>query len=260
MKRLVTFAMLCCVPLCAQQAQPASSGTSATVTEKPKVVYQQKLFILKYADPQRLSSLLKVFASSGANINSNTDLHALAVSAPANLMQAIEDAISKLDIPSAAPKDFDFTVYLVVGTDGDNIGSGIMPKDLDSVITQLRGAFAFKNYRLLDVLTMRSRSGQSFHTQSSGGSVQLGSFARSVTTSFGIGSSTLSPDGTVIRLDQMDCRSWVPYENGPGHFDQQELRLSTDLDIKEGQKVVVGRMGMTNQQAMFVVITVKIVQ
>jgi antitoxin component of RelBE/YafQ-DinJ toxin-antitoxin module len=36
--------------------------------------------------------------------------------------------------------------------------------------------------------------------------------------------------------------------------------LQTDLDIKEGQKVVVGRMGLTSQQALFVVLTVKVLQ
>jgi hypothetical protein len=40
----------------------------------------------------------------------------------------------------------------------------------------------------------------------------------------------------------------------------EQLSLDTDVDIKEGQKVVVGRMGMNGQQAMFVVMTVKIVQ
>lgn len=257
MKRLVTFAMLCCVPLCAQQAQPASSGTSATLTEKPKVVYQQKLFILKYADPQRVSALLSVFNPS---MSANAEMHALAVTAPAETIQAIEEAIAKLDVPSAAPKDFDFTVYLVVGTEGDNIGIATLPKDLDSVVSQLRGTFAFKNYRLLDVLNMRSRAGQRVSTHSAGGSVQLGSAARTVSTDFGIQSATLSPDGSVIRLERMSCQSNVPFEESPGHYQNQNLSLNTDLDIKDGQKVVVGRMGMTNQQAMFVVITVKIVQ
>jgi len=147
-------------------------------------------------------------------------------------------------------------VYLVVGTEDQNIGTAVLPKELDSVITQLRGAFAFKNYRMLDEFTIRSRSGQGVSTQSAGGSVDFGNLSRAVITNFNIMSATLSPDGTTIRLENMRCRSVVPSD--PTH--QENLELNTDLDIKEGQKVVVGRVGMTNQRAMFVVITAKIVQ
>jgi hypothetical protein len=256
MKPLILILALCCAPLSAQQTptdKPADKGA-------PAQVYQQKLFILKYADPQRLMEILRVFNSTGASTVSNNEMHALAVSAPSSVMQAIEDAITKLDTPAAAPKDFDFTVYLVVGTEGENIGISAMPKDLDSVVTQLRGAFPFKNYRLLDMLTIRSRAGQTVSTQSSGGSVLLGNVNRPVSTTFRIGSATLSQDGNNIRLERMTCHTAVPYEESPGHYQQQSLQLDSDLDIKEGQKVVVGRMGITNQQAMFVVITVKIVQ
>lgn len=218
---------------------------------------QQKLFILKYADPGNLQNLLRIF---GVNMVANTEMHALAVTAPQTVMQSIEEAINKLDVPAATPKNFDFTVYLVVGTEGENILSAGLPKDLDSVVTQLKGAFSFKNYRLLDVLTVRTRGGQNVSMRSSGGSVQFGTVAKPVNTTFSIRSASLGPDGSTIRLDQVSCQSHVPLEVAPGNYSDEQLTLSTDLDIKEGQKVVVGRMGMTNQQAMFVVITVKIVQ
>jgi len=87
--------------------------------------------------------------------------------------QAIEDAIGRLDVPSAAPKNLDFTVDLLVGTDAENPVSGSIPKDLESVVAQLKGAFPFKNYRQLDVLTLRTRAGKQARTESSGGVVQL---------------------------------------------------------------------------------------
>lgn len=51
-----------------------------------------------------------------------------------------------------------------------------------------------------------------------------------------------------------------PYERSPGQTSTDNLQLDTDIDVREGQKVVVGRMGMNSQQAMFVVLTVKVVQ
>jgi len=250
MKRLAKILMLCCAPLAAQD-KPADKPAPPP--------NQQKLYILKYADPRRVQELLNVFGGNVA-MSANTEMRALSVTAPPSVLQAIDEAISKLDIPAATPKDFDFTVYLVVGTEAENIGTGGLPKDLDSVVTQLRGAFSFKNYRLLDLLAIRSRAGQPVSTQSEGGMVQFGNISRVVNTNFNIRSATLSPDGATIRLERMTCRIIIPVEESPGHYGQENLTLDTDLDIKEGQKVVVGRMGMTNQQAMFVVITAKTLQ
>src|SRR5579872_4905471 len=98
MKPLMMILALCCAPLLAQQTPTEKPA------DKPRPPDVQKLFILKYADPQRLRELLRVFDPSGASTVSNNELHALAVSAPSNVMQAIEDAITKLDVPSAAPK------------------------------------------------------------------------------------------------------------------------------------------------------------
>ncbi|HUA63537.1 MAG TPA: secretin N-terminal domain-containing protein [Verrucomicrobiae bacterium] len=257
MRPTMMFLILCCAPLVAQQTATTQKAAERQPMETPN---QQKLFVLKYADPERLAGLISVFSANGASVRSNSEMHALAVTAPNPVMQAIEEAIAKLDVPSASPKDFDFTIYLVVGTETDNIGTAVIPKDLDAVITQLRGSFPFKNYRLLDTLTMRSRAGQSISTTSSGGAVTLGNVSRLATAHFSLRSATLSPDSATIRLENMNCRIFVPYEEAPGHYSQNDLQLNTDLDVKEGQKVVVGRMGMSSQQAMFVVITVKVVQ
>jgi hypothetical protein len=139
------------------------------------------------------------------------------------------------------------------------VSAGV-PKDLDTVIAQLKNAFSFKNYRFLDVLTVRARGGQNVSTRSSGGSVQLGSVIKQVNSSFSVRSASIGADGATIRLDRLSCMSKVPVEVAPGNYSDETLSLETDLDIKEGQKVVVGRMGMSSQQAMFVVLTVKVVQ
>jgi hypothetical protein len=251
MKRVLLALMLLTVPLAAQEQK---SDAPAKPAAPPN---QTKVFILKYADPQAIRNLLAIFS---AGVAANPEIHALAVTAPQDAMRSIEEAIAKLDVPAAAPKNFDFTVYLVVGTEAENIISAGVPKDLDGVIAQLKGAFAFKNYRLLDVLTVRARGGQTVNTRSSGGSVQLSSVSKQVNSTFSIRSASLVPDGATIRLDRLSCQSKVPIEISPGNYSDETLSLDTDLDIKEGQKVVVGRMGMSSQQAMFVVLTVKVVQ
>jgi hypothetical protein len=244
MKRLILTLMLLTLPLAAQ---------NPLVPPGPI----QKLIPLKYADPRTVSEMLRVF---DIQVIANTELHSLAVKASPQTMQAVEEAIARLDTPSAAPKNIELIIYLVVGADGDPAPGGVVPKDLESVVTQLKNTFPFKAYRLLDVMTLRTRSGQQANTDSSGGYMQFGNITKAVTSSFQINSSSIGADGATVRLDQIRAGARIPVEAGPGNFNFQDLSLRTDVDIKEGQKVVVGRMGINREQALFLVLTAHVVQ
>jgi hypothetical protein len=258
MKRLLLALILMAVPLAAQQGTGTTPLVNVGATPEPKVPTVQKLFLLKYADPSNLQSLLGVF---NVRIQANREMRALTVDAPKETMAAIEDVIKRLDVPSAASTNVDMTVYLLVGYEGDNpSGSASVPKDLDSVVTQLKNAFAFKNYSLMDVLALRTGTGQRASTTSSGGAIQfLGRGSEPVTTSFSIRSATIGGDGTTVRIDSLQSNSKVPVATGGNGISYQDLGISTNIDIKEGQKVVVGRLGISKDQALFLVMTVKIV-
>ena len=244
MKRMLLSLLVLTLPALAQESSLAP----------PQTV--QKLIQLKYADPRTVENMLRVFE---VQVISNTELHTIAVRGSATNVKAVEEAVARLDTQSAAPKNIDLTIYLVVGTDSDNSGTAV-PKDLDSVVTQLKNTFAFKTYRLLDVMTLRSRTGQQANTDSSGGFMQFGNVTKTVMSNFMINSSSIGADGTTVRLDQVRAGAKIPIEQGSGQFSYQDLGLRTDLDIKEGQKVVVGRMGINREQALFLVLTAKIIQ
>src|SRR5580658_4719852 len=148
-----------------------------TAPKKPQI---QRLFILKYADPLQLMDLLRVF---DASVRSNAEMHALAIEASPEAMRAIEDAIQKLDVPSALPKNIELTVFLLVATDSATPAGSAIPKELEAVTTQLKSTFPFKEYGLLDVLNFRTRTGQQVSTTSSGGSFQIGTRPVSVISS-----------------------------------------------------------------------------
>lgn len=249
MKRLLFAMMLLMLPLAAQEKTEERAAP-------PKRV--QKLFVLKYSDPRTVADLLRVF---DAQTIYNSEMHTLAITAMPDTMQAIGDAIARLDTPAAAPKNIDLTMQLVLGTDADG-AAGSLPRDLEPVVTQLRNSFPFKNYRLLDVLVLRSRTGQRAGTESSGGSMTFSGsgVSKSVVSSFQINSSSVAADGTTVRLDLLRCSSKIPVETNMGQFSYQELGMNTDVDIKEGQKVVIGRQGINRDQALFLVLTARVVQ
>ncbi len=244
MKQLLILAILAIVPLAAQEKPPA---------EAPKTV--QKLFILKYVDPRAVEPLLRVFGQAVPN----AELHAIAVTASPTNMPAIEEAISRLDVPVAAPKNIDLTFYFIVGNEGDSAPAAALPKDLDSVVTQLKNTFPFKSYRLMDVLSTRARTGRNVNISSVGASGSMtNGINEPVQTDVHINSVSVGGDNSTIRIDGLKTGSRVPFASGNG-FSFKDLGINTDIDMKEGQKVVVGRIGLSRDQALFLILTGKIV-
>ena len=251
MKRLLLTALLLLAPLAAQEQKKPEDGKAPPPASSGPML--QKIFILKYADPVKVSGLLQVFAF---RVVPNSDLHALAVTSTPDVMPAIEDAVKRLDVPSAATPNIELTAYFLIGGDGEGAPGGPTPKELESVVAQLNKSFPFKTYHLLDVLTLRTRAGQSAGTTSNTGS--LGANLPGATNSFRIRSAALSADGTSVRLDKMQVGIRMPTANpaGPPFSD---LGLDADVDIKEGQKVVVGRLSVNKDQALFLVLTARVV-
>jgi hypothetical protein len=236
MKRIWIGLLLAGLSLAAQDGKKADTA--------PKKPQMQRLFILKYADAQ---------------VRQNADMHALAIEASPEAMRAIEDAIQKLDVPSALPKNIELTIYLLVATDSANPAGSAIPKDLDAVATQLMKTFPFKNYNLLDVMTFRTRTGQQVSTTSSGGSFQIGGQPVSAISSVRINSIGVESDGSTVRIEKLNFDDRVPVQSGSGNqWSYQNLGIQTDLDIKEGQKVVVGRLGISHDQALFLVMMAKV--
>jgi hypothetical protein len=236
MKRLI---------LCLVLALPLPAQTNQDPNERV-----QKLVTLKYADPQTISNLLADF---GVDRRSDQNLKVIALSGRrANVMTA-EDAIKQLDVPSAAHKDIDLTVYFVVGSDQTNVAGSAIPADLQSTVATLKTTFPFKTYALLDALSLRSRSGVGADTS--------GVLSGSRITQFRVTSATLEPD-SMIRLDHLKAGLRTPISEGQGRITYIDTGISTDVvDVKEGQKLVVGRSSVDGpDKALFLVLIAKVAE
>jgi len=249
MKRIFVALALLALPLAAQDLIKAAQD--AAKKEEPKV---QKLFFLKYADPDQVYRLFQMFGT----VTPNAPMHALAVSATPEAMAAIDDAIKRLDVPSAAPQNVELTAYLLIGSQVESTTAAALPKDLDGVLTQLKTAFAYRNYSLMDVLSLRTRASQPQGPMTTatggGGSVQIDNNLRQVNTEIRIRSVDVAADGTV-RINGLMLTSKVEGVGG-----NPTANINTDLDLKEGQKVVVGKTGLTPNAGLFVVLMAHVAQ
>src|SRR5450432_3335111 len=99
----------------------------------------EKLVMLKYADPRAVENVIRVF---GLNTTINEQMKVIAISGKKDKLAAAEEAIKQLDVPSAAQKNIEITVYFVAGSDqagpgGANLAGNPIPLELQSTVTQL---------------------------------------------------------------------------------------------------------------------------
>jgi hypothetical protein len=211
MKRVLMMLCLLALPLAAQEAQKK---------EEPKPDAQiQKLFVLRYVDPIQLN---RVLSSLGATTSYIPELKALTVSARPDVMANIEEAVKRLDVPTAipvqsvTPKNLELVVYFLAGSQsGSSSSATAIPKDLEAVVAQLKNTFAYKSLRLMDSLTLRTRTGSKAETSGTTGGVDIGGTIQPIFTTFQIGSATI--EGDQIRINGLRVNSKVPVGMGSFH-------------------------------------------
>jgi hypothetical protein len=116
-------------------------------------------------------------------------------------------------------------------------------------LQQLRGVFAYKSYKLIEAVTLRGRN--------NGGSEVAGELPDYSHYDFRYARARISAETPhVVRLDSLRL------EITRNHVNRNDLiaLVSTDLDIKDGQKTVVGKSAVNGTDAVFLVIVPKVVE
>jgi hypothetical protein len=245
MKRLIIAALLCAAPVLAQQPKE-------TVT---------KLVTLTYNDPNAIRNVIAVF---GVSVEPSPAAKALTISGPPANVEAALAAIAKLETPR---KNVELTAWFVVGSDQPNLTGAAVPAEIRDVIAQLKNVFTFKDYRMLDTLSLRTRSGSFADTT---GILTPGANPR--LTEFSIRNASVSEDGATVRIDRMHAGLRIPLIQREGTAGAKDSSVQTkvtymntgidqDIDVKEGQKVVVGRASLEGpEKALFVIMTARVIQ
>jgi hypothetical protein len=248
MKRRMMLAVFVLVlPLLAQEAKKQQDSVPA----KEETV--SKVFEIKYREPSTFSQLL---AQSGAKVTWAQGLKALAVTGQPAVVDAVGEAIKRFDVPV---KNAELTAYLLSATQKAGQTDAV-PKDLEAVVRQLRSLFTYQGFRVLDTMVARTREGQSLEMNSTGPGDGTAPAATQTTATYRLAlrSVSVTPDGKehLIKLDSLRFSARVPSGN---LF--SDTGINTDLDVREGQKVVVGKTGVGNSgDALILVVTAKIVE
>jgi hypothetical protein len=143
-------------------------------------------------------------------------------------------------------------------------GNAPMPAELDSVVKQLKGLFSYKGYRLMDSFVLRSRDGERGDTSGfvppSDSGVSAG---HKIIYQFQYQRVRVDggDTGRLIRFDGLKLGTRIPVAGAMGAVSYVETGISTDVDVPEGKKVVVGKTSAVegSDSALILVISAKVV-
>lgn len=255
MRRNFALVLFAAAALSAQERQPKSDDAPVT-----------RIIQLKYANPRRMAAILQPFGIGfGSPILWDDELKTLTITARPSAVPEIEKLIQRFDVPPPPVQNIEVTLYLMSALPQPSPGS--VPPELDGVIKQLKSMFSYKGYQLIDTQVIRVRAGQG--GEASGVVDHAPSVNGNKTISqvkFKSASVSTDEKGRQIRVDGLKVGLKIPVSSsasasGQKQFQYLDTGISTDVDVHEGQKVVVGKANMDgSDRASIVVLTAKVVE
>jgi hypothetical protein len=273
MKRIL-IALVCLAGFAlAQTTEPPPEGE-----KRPRPgQWLQKVIDVKYADTGPLAKVLaNMEGDSHDRVNAQPELHAISIGTfDPSFLKLAEEIVKRYDVPQAkSSASHQYGVEIVAhillagpkGTSGD-----ALPADLEPVAKQLRSVFGYADIRLLDsaLILGRETKGSEVSGTLSGLIEGLKLEGLKTPSIYRLRVKNIRVEqggkGNAVLLEDFRFSAKIPYETGagPGGFQYQfmDLGFDTDLNVLEGQKVVVGKshIGET-KEALILVLSARVVE
>jgi hypothetical protein len=199
----------------------------------------QAIVEIEHADPGDVAEVIRVF---GVIATPNRDLGLVTIRGPENAVEAARTAAVQLDRPPEPTPSIQVTAYVLDASKTDALDGGV-PPGLDDVADQLREVFGFRGVELIDSLVLRALDGGKGQVS---GSLAAGGARGVMPYRLGFNRAELiHAERTSVRLEGFLFETTTlgsPGKDGEAPESRgDETRLVTDLEIRTGQKAVVGK-------------------
>ena len=235
----------------------------APTPEKPKDdfvterQFKSKIFEVKYREPSSLASVLRQLGSGfkGAGISANNEFKTLTVRDFPENLATIEEAIKRLDTPAERPSSVQMHMHVLLASNRTpTTPPAEIPAELKDVITELRGTLTYKNYEL--ITSVLQRLTETNRGLNGSGLAQVQGTQTGVITAqheYYVNQLSFVPNPAGGQAIQIQDFSFTLQGEG------MRGRVQTALNLKDGEKVVVGTATI-NDRALIVVLIPKIVK
>ena len=267
MKSVLPGLVLVLIFVSASFAQQADSGAAQKsegdfVTEKG---FKSKVFEVRYRDAGSLATVLRQLGSGfkGASISASSEFKTLTVRDFPENLTTIEEALKRLDTPAAPRPNIELHMHVLVASDASGNAGGTtaqVPAELKDVLTQLRETLNYRNYELATSVVQRlTETPRGLRGK---GTVEISkspASAGSTTLSYeySINSVTLASTSTgapIVQIGEFTFSTGLT----PAAAVDNRTQVQTALNLRDGEKVVVGTATL-GDRALIIVLTTKLV-
>lgn len=239
----------------AEEKPAVAAKPAATKAEAPARPDRGRVHrVVQVKNRDLLDAFQKIVHQFGINVTTSHDLGVIVLSGNAEAVAAAEEAIHRFDRPAAgaaAPRNLTFTAHLLVGRH-QSASSAPLPAELTPVIEQFRSVFAYKSYELLDTLAIRVSDDRRGDSVVHGLARWPAGAALPAKTHLRIQQARIAAEdekGRTVRIPKLTVEVDLPIAgtDGPqGAIAKEAITyrttaVETGLDVREGQKVVVGK-------------------
>ena len=239
-------------------AQQPTASPAATqpegITERS---FKTKVFEVKYRNPQSLHNALFNLGSGfkGSAMSANAEFKTLTVRDFPENIATIEEALKRLDVPTAPRPNIELHIHVLLAS---NAGSPATeaPADLKDVLTQLRGTLNYRNYELAASIVQRLAE--------TGRSLQGSGLAELPSTNPGTSNSVNRYEYSLHNVSLVQSPTGAPSVQIDDFtfvltVENQFAKVQTALNLRDGEKVVVGTATIRNR-ALVIVLTAKLIK
>ena len=238
----------------AQQPTPSPAPNQPDgLTERS---FKSKVFEVKYRDPNSLRDALYFLGSGfkGSTMSANSEFRTITIRDFPENIATVEEALKRLDVPAAPRPNIELHMHVLIASNAGSTATD-MPADLKDVLTQLRGTLNYQNYDLAASIVQRL-------TETPRG-LQGGGVAEFPSTSPGTVNPSMHYEYHVNNVSLVQNASGAASvqiaEFTFLSLEKDRARVQTALNLRDGEKVVVGTATLRNR-ALVIVLTAKLIK
>lgn len=236
-------------------ATPTPAPSDSYVTERN---FKSKVFEVKYRDANSLANVVSRLLSGfkGAAISANNEFKTITVRDFPENLATIEEALKRLDVPGATRPNIELHMHVLLASNTAGGGAEV-PAELKDVLAELRGTLSYKNYELAASVVQRLTETSRLLQGSGTAEVPSGNPGTpniNLPYEYYLNSVSMVPNTTGSPSVQIGDFSFSALA-----FDRDRAKINTALNLRDGEKVVVGTATIRNR-ALVVVLSMKLVK
>jgi hypothetical protein len=252
----------------AQQAQSSDKSAKSDDNYVSERGFKNRMFEIKNREPNSLLEVLRPLGSGfkGAAMSVNQEYRTLTVRDFPENIAVVEEALRRLDVAEAQRPDMEFRIYVLLASNTDGAANDF-PPELNDVIGQLRTTFKYKDYSLLITSVHRTKDGPGgINNKGVADAKKLTStplpsgnpiFYNYILQPISLDLATTAGNSTA-HIGNFSFNMRIPISIGT-EVRFEDIGFKTPVNIREGEKVVVGTTTM-EEKGLIVVLSARLVK